>query len=321
MSVRVAAGARLHFGFLNLSLAHGRLYGSLGVALDEPTVVVEARPADEVVVSDGDHQLVEQVVDLLDVPGAAVEVVESFPSHVGLGSGTQRGLAIIAAVGEAYGIEANVRDRAPAIGRGGRSGVGVATFESGGFVMDDGHPTDRFTTEPPAPGDWTVPHTVVQRPIPAHWRFLLVLPDVDQGRHGEDEETSMRATVDKADPALSDRIAGLVVRRVLPAVSSGNVSAFGSAIAELGRLNGRWYADEQGGVYRPPVGRLVDVLSSEPAIEGAGQSSWGPTVYGITDEEHADEARRAGAAALDATGLDGTVHVVSGRNAGARIDH
>ena len=45
---RVAAGARLHFGFQNLSLAHERLYGSLGVGLDSPRVVVTADPAEDV---------------------------------------------------------------------------------------------------------------------------------------------------------------------------------------------------------------------------------------------------------------------------------
>jgi len=129
----------------------------------------------------------------------------------------------------------------------------------------------------------------------------------------------MRATVERADPVLGDRIAGLVVRRVLPAITAGDVSAFGESIAELGRLNGRWYADEQGGVYRPPVGELVDALAREPAIEGAGQSSWGPAVYAITDADHADEARRAGEDALVAAGLDGTVRIVSGRNDGATV--
>ena len=46
--VRVATGARLHFGFGNLSLSHERLYGALGVGLDTPEVVVEATPAETV---------------------------------------------------------------------------------------------------------------------------------------------------------------------------------------------------------------------------------------------------------------------------------
>ena len=52
MRVRVEAGGRLHFGFQNLSLAHERLYGGVGVALAEPRVELTAEPAESVVCSD-----------------------------------------------------------------------------------------------------------------------------------------------------------------------------------------------------------------------------------------------------------------------------
>ena len=41
---RASVGARLHFGFCNLSLSHERLYGALGLGLAEPRVVVDAEP-------------------------------------------------------------------------------------------------------------------------------------------------------------------------------------------------------------------------------------------------------------------------------------
>jgi beta-ribofuranosylaminobenzene 5'-phosphate synthase len=91
-------------------------------------------------------------------------------------------------------------------------------------------------------------------------------------------------------------------------------------VSEVGRLNGAWYADEQGGTYRPPVGSVVDALSSSAAVYGAGQSSWGPAVYGVTDAAHADAAREAGADALEAAGVGGEVLVAAGRNRGASID-
>lgn len=130
----------------------------------------------------------------------------------------------------------------------------------------------------------------------------------------------MRASVEAADPGVANRIAGEVTRRVLPALTDGDADAFGEAVAEVGRLNGAWYADEQGGVYRPPVGSIVDALGDHHAVSGAGQSSWGPTVYGVTDAARADAAREAGSAALDAAGVDGDVQVVAPRNRGARVE-
>ncbi|MFC6989379.1 beta-ribofuranosylaminobenzene 5'-phosphate synthase family protein [Haloplanus sp. GCM10025708] len=319
---RVTASARVHFGFLNLSLANERLYGGLGVALDQPRVAVTAARASGVDCADPTaREYARRAVDLLEVPGARVRIEESFPRHVGLGSGTQFALATLGAIADAYDRTPAVRSRAPALGRGGRSGVGVAAFEDGGFVLDAGHPTARFTTAPPADGDWTVPAVAARHELPDDWRFLLVVPDVDAGRSGTREESSMRAVVEGADPAPSDRIAGILTRRLLPAVAEGDVERFGSAVAEIGRLNGAWYADEQGGVYRPPVGELVASLSSSAAVDGAGQSSWGPAVYGVTDADRTEAAANAGRNALDAAGLDGQVRVVSGRNRGATRSH
>ena len=315
---RVTVGGRLHFGFGNLSLAHERLYGSLGVALAEPQLSVRVEPADSVQASHC-QSLVETVCERLELPGAAVSVEQSLPPHVGLGSGTQLALAVAAGIGAAYDQSVDVREVAPKLGRGGRSGIGVATFESGGFVLDSGHPTTRFTTDRPVDGTWSVPPVTARHPIPDDWRFLIVLPAAEPGRSGQTEDDSIRGVIERADPGPADRIAGLIVRDVLPAVATGNADRFGSAVAEIGRLNGTWYADEQGGVYRPPVGEIVETLAAEPAVYGAGQSSWGPAVYGITDASNAAAARSAGVDALESVGLDGEVVLSAGRNRGAVV--
>jgi beta-ribofuranosylaminobenzene 5'-phosphate synthase len=320
MCARVEAGARLHFGFQNLSLAHERLYGGVGATLDEPRVVLEADSAESVVCTDGlVAEYAERACELLDVAGARVRVEETLPRHVGLGSGTQLALATLAVVAAAHDREPNVRKRAPQLGRGGRSGVGVATFEDGGFVVDAGHPTERFTTAPPERGEWDVPAVVARHDLPDSWRFVLVLPDAEPGRSGESEDESMRAVVENADPSVADDVATLLVRRLLPAVAERRLEAFGDAVGALGRLNGAWYADEQGGVYRPPAGRLIDALADRPSVRGVGQSSWGPAVYGVTDASLAETARSVAEEALAEAGVDGDVRVVAPRNDGARI--
>ncbi|WP_123622646.1 beta-ribofuranosylaminobenzene 5'-phosphate synthase family protein [Halorubrum sp. CSM-61] len=327
---RASAGARLHFGFCNLSLSHERLYGALGLGLAEPRVVVDAEAADSVTVTidpgptdpairDDIRQYAATAVDLLGVDGARVTIHKTLPRHAGLGSGTQLAAATLAAVAAAHGEEPRVRERAPALGRGGRSGVGVATFEAGGFVLDAGHPTARFTTDRPADGEWTVPPVAARHAVPDDWRFLLVRPDADPGRSGEAEDDAMRTAVERAEPGIADRIGGIVTRRVLPAIATGNAERFGAAVAEIGRLNGAWYADEQGGVYRPPVGDVVASLSASAAVFGAGQSSWGPTVYGVTDAANASAAAIAGERALDEAGVDGSVSVVEAADGGARV--
>ncbi|NHN47182.1 GHMP kinase [Halostella sp. JP-L12] len=316
----VETAARLHFGFQNLSLAHERLYGSLGVALAEPRLAVEATPAAEVTADDeAAREYARRASEVLGVPGATVSVRERLPRHVGLGSGTQLALAVYAAVARAHDADFDVREAAPALGRGGRSGVGIAGFERGGFVVDAGHPTGRFTTDRPADGEWDVPAVVSRHELPDDWRFVLAIPDADPGRSGEEEESSMRSVIERADPGIADQISGVVSRRLLPAAAEGRRSAFGDAVAEIGRLNGAWYADAQGGVFRPPVGTIVEELTDCSAVAGAGQSSWGPTVYGVTDADGAGAAREAARDALGAAGVDGDVFVSRVRNEGASV--
>ena len=318
--VTVTATARLHFGFGNLSLAHERLYGGIGVSLAEPRVAVDATPAEDVVCEDeAFERLVRQAVVLLDVEGAQVTVSEAFDRHVGLGSGTQFALATLVAIAEAHDKEIDPRALAPDVGRGGRSGVGVATFEGGGFVVDAGHPTERFTADRPKDGTWTVPAVAAHHDVPEDWRFVLAVPDVEAGRSGDEEDASMRAVVREAEPSIAAEVGTLVLHRLLPALVEGDRPAFGSAVAELGRLNGVWYAEEQGGLYRPPIGALVDELSERSAVDGVGQSSWGPTVYGVTDVERAAAAAAAARDAMDAAGLDGDVTVAEPRNEGATL--
>lgn len=319
MSVRVTAGARLHFGFRNLSTERERLYGSIGVALDRPQMVVEAERAPEVHCPADLAPAVARAVEILDVPGASIAVEESLPRHVGLGSGTQLALATYVAIARAYDREADVRAAAPELGRAGRSGVGVAGFEQGGFVVDDGHPAAQFTPDRPARGEWTAPSVDVRHPLPTDWRFVLALPDCPRGRSGDEEDASMRSVVERADPQIAEEIEGVLDRRLVPAIHSGDREAFGRAVAEIDRLNGCWYAGEQGGVYRPPVGPIVESLTECDAVSGAGQSSWGPAVYGVTDAEGTAAAREGGREALAAAGVDGDVLVVRPRNEGAQV--
>ncbi len=319
--VTVSTGARLHFGFQNLSLARERLYGGLGVGLEEPQLRVTAVP-DATVSADDDlaEQYAHRAVDCLEVPGVSLTVDERLPRHVGLGSGTQLALAVLRATAAAYGLEPSIRTLAPSLGRGGRSGIGVATFENGGFVVDAGHPTGRFTTEPPAEGDWTVPPVVSRHELPASWRFLLVIPDVEPGRSGGDEDASLRTVIEQADPTIADDIAGLLTRRLLPAAAAGRPEAFGDALTAIGQKNGAWYTEVQGGVFRPPAGEIVEGLRTSPSITGVGQSSWGPTVYGVTDHSHSDAAVKAAEAVLEETGIDGSVQLATAARTGATVE-
>lgn len=317
--VQVKTNARVHFGFGNLSLDHDRLYGGIGAAVADPSTTLAVSPATAVRAPEALQSLVKQTVEDLSVPGAAVELVSGLPRHVGLGSGTQRALAVHAGVAAANGIRPRPREAAPSLDRGGRSGVGVAAFEGGGVVVDAGHPASLFTPDPPPVGEWSVPPVVARLHPPEDWRLLLVTPDADPGRSGAEEDAAIRSVIERADPEVADRIAGVLARRLLPAVVDSDLAAFGDAVETVDRLNGTWFADEQDGVYRPVVDSVLASLSDADAVLGAGQSSWGPTTYGVTSAARATAARRAGEQALADAGVDGQVRLVAFAAAGATV--
>jgi beta-ribofuranosylaminobenzene 5'-phosphate synthase len=319
---RVTARARLHLGFRNLSLSRPWLYGGIGVALDRPRTVVRAEPADGIAV-DGppaSATAARRTVEYLDLAGADVVVERALPRHVGLGSGTQLALAVAQAVATAHDTSIDVRGVAPLLGRGGRSGVGVATFEGGGVVLDRGHPSSEYSPTRPPDGQWTVPPVTTRLPVPASWRFLLVRPTIESGLAGGAEESSIRRVVETAGVARAVAIDRIVASELLPAVRSDGPARFGRAAGRIDRLNGQWFASEQTGVRREHVTRICRHLEGEAAVAGAGQSSWGPTVYGVTTADAAERARAAGERALEATDVDGEVSIVAGDNEGAAVE-
>ena len=83
------------------------------------------------------------------------------------------------------------------------------------------------------------------------------------------------------------------------------------------RLVGESFASVQGGVFHPQAGDLVDGLLRRGAA-GAGQSSWGPAVYGIVGDEQEGRELARGMEAELAGG--GRVEVVSFDNGGARVE-
>lgn len=318
MACRVTVGARLHVGFTNLSLTQARLYGGIGLALARPRTVVTAERAETVAApTETARAHAERVVDRLDLPGVRIEIESSLPRHVGLGSGTRLALAIIRAIAGTYDRRVEVREHAPALGRGGRSGVGVATFEQGGFVVDAGHPSAAFTSERPDRGAWEVPPVAVRRPVPPDWRFVLVVPSEPAGRSGEAEDDAMRRAIEGADPAVADDIAATLVQQVLPGLATGDVEPFGAGIEAIDRANGEWYASLQGGIYRPPADQLIESLRGTDGVAGVGQSSWGPAVWAVTATAAAEAVATRARAALDDVGEPGSVHVVEATDAGA----
>jgi beta-ribofuranosylaminobenzene 5'-phosphate synthase len=309
-SVRVEAPARLHMGMLDAAGGGARRFGGLGVALSRPAAIVEASSSDDVSAEGPDAERALAVArrsrEALGLPGGVhVRVVEAIPPHVGLGSGTKLALAVTAALAALAGQTAEPGMIARAAGRGARSAVGLWTFVLGGLVVEGGR---RPGVERPAP-------LLARHAMPGEWRCVLVIPHAEPGLSGRAEEEAFGQLRPDSDRAAL--IAQLVLTSLLPGLAEGDLAEFGAALTRVQRLVGESFASVQGGVFHPRAGDLVDALLRLGAA-GAGQSSWGPAVYGIVGDE---QAGRELARRMD-TELDGggRVEVVSFDNRGARVE-
>jgi beta-ribofuranosylaminobenzene 5'-phosphate synthase len=309
-TVRVEAPARLHMGMLDAAGGRARRFGGLGVTLSRPAAVVEASPSDDVTAEGPDAERALAVArrcrEALGLAGGArVRVLEAIPAHVGLGSGTKLALAVTAALAALAGQTPEPPAIARAAGRGARSAVGLWTFVLGGLVVEGGV---RPGVEQPAP-------LLARHAMPDEWRCVLAIPYAEPGLSGPAEEEAFERLRPDADRAAL--IAQLVLTSLLPGLADRDLTEFGAALTRVQRLVGEAFASVQGGVFHPLAGPLVDALLHFGAA-GAGQSSWGPAVYGIVGDE---EAGRELARRMDAELAGGArVEVVRFDNRAARVE-
>lgn len=312
-SVLVEAPARLHFGVLDLRGSVGRRFGGMGAAIPEPGLVLEAERAAAVEVEGPEPEraraaefarrfLASQGL----AGGARIRLVRVVPSHAGLGSGTQLGLAVGTALGALYDRPLAPPALARAVGRGLRSAIGTWAFALGGFILEGGR----------RDGSAEIAPLLARHPMPESWRCVLAIPRSAPGLSGEAEAAAFR-TLPAPDAREVERVAHLVLMQLLPALVEADLPAFGAALTEVQRVTGGWFAASQGGRFAPgPTAALVAAMAAAGAA-GVGQSSWGPTVYGLAGSDR--EAEVVADAARRVLGAEGQVRVTPFAGAGAEL--
>ncbi|WP_456423487.1 beta-ribofuranosylaminobenzene 5'-phosphate synthase family protein [Thermococcus sp.] len=261
---------RLHLGLIDPTGSLGRRFGSIGVAL-ENGYELKVLPGErlEIRAKGEDRETIERAVERMNFAfgtgrGYIVEVRKSIPRHIGLGSTTQLSLAVGTAIARLNRINVPIEKLAEVLGRGKNSGAGIYAFSNGGFVVDGGV-KDRL------------PPLILRENFPDEWAFLLVIPEVKPGLDEEEEKPIMGKTFGDVNVAME--ISYRVLLGLLPALKERNIKAFGEHLSAVQRLVGRHFSGFQGGEFREDVRLILDWLSEN--TYGAGQSSWGPTVYGL----------------------------------------
>ena len=286
--MRIEASGRLHIGLIDLHGGLERKFGSIGVTLKEPSLVLEAAPADELRVEGLEQERTKAFAQRffqryapeyrhLSGRGAYLRVLKAIPPHVGFGSGTQLALAIGVALTRLYDLDITFADLAKTMGRGRRSGIGIAAFQYGGFIVDGGSIENSHREE-------TVPPVIFRYPFPVDWLFVVATPQVGAGLSDEAELTAFRELPTPSPEAVA-HICRILVMKMLPSLIERQIKPFGEAMTMIEQLVGDIFSDVQGGHYASIASERLVTYMLEQGAYGAGQSSWGPTVYGLVKGE------------------------------------
>ena len=318
--VVVETPSRIHLTLTDLTGGCGRVDGGVGIALDSPNVLLEAERSTELVAV-GENAgralaAARAVREHFSLGGARLKIRRGYRMHVGLGGGTQLGMAAGKALCELYHQPATAREIARIISRGGTSGIGTAAFETGGFIIDGGHTFgprgDKQDFRPSsASRGIRPPPVIVRHAFPRDWKILLAIPDIPKGAHGRREVDIFKEYCPVPIADVQELCYQILVRMV-PCLVEEDLDGFGAAVNRVQELG---FKRVEVMLQHPLVHRLMAEMR-EAGAACAGLSSFGPTVFAIADAQ----CREIEAAAREAMSeVGGEVLITRSRNEGARI--
>ncbi len=312
-TIEITAPSRLHITLIDLNGALGRLDGSVGLTLDSPSMRIRAQRGEGISVSGSDvfTDRIKEVIRAIEaeheISGAAIQVMTKYRAHVGLGAGTQVALAVATSINQLYGLNLKLSELARLTGRGGTSGIGVAAYESGGFIVDGGH-RNKATFLPSSASQAYGPAPVLVRYEFPDWSIVLAIPNLQ----GASDKPEVDIFQQQCPIPLNEvqALCHVVLMEMLPAIVEKDMERFGRSINHVQTLGFK----RRELALQPFCKGLIDFMNENGAL-GAGMSSFGPTVYAISDEKHLKSTVQH----FLNESVGGEVHLVKARNEGAHV--
>lgn len=333
---KITTGSRLHCGLLETAPGHPFRFGGIGMMVDSPSVVAVLRrgPKGTGIEVHGSQlrERLEKQISLanalnfyVDPAGGDLELVQTPRQHAGFGTGTQLACAAASLIKAQWmrttpsgslGQYANgpvpldqIWESATELiqwsGRGKRSTIGAFGFLQGGLIVDQGHNDQGYGQ-------------LGQRLDQLEsLRVVLATPHQISTVSGGEEDRMMAEVASKPNPHRHE-MWELIDQVIVPAAQQRQWDVFGTALHEYGKLAGVQFAPIQGGIYRnDQVAELVSRMQ-RLGLGGVCQSSWGPTVFGLTDDD--ERATRTANQLTEYYNGDVTIQVTQVRNHGATLE-
>ncbi|HUX99620.1 MAG TPA: beta-ribofuranosylaminobenzene 5'-phosphate synthase [Candidatus Deferrimicrobium sp.] len=293
MKIRIITPSRLHFSLIDLNGQIGRIDGGLGVALNQPNIIIEAeRDIDnyklDIINSPGYstedlNDLTKNILKSLNIEnGISLKINSTIPAHIGLGSKTQLSLAISKALCLLNNMDKTPYELACITSRAGTSRIGLSAFEQGGFIIDGGHSFGKGNQKetflpssaskaPPAP-------ILYSDTIPSDWYFVIAIPKIRHGAHGSEEINIFQ---EYCPISINDvqTISHIILMKILPALKERRIDIFGHGIYELQHIGFKKVEIE---LQDEIISDLIEFCIKNGAY-GSGMSSFGPTTFALIE--------------------------------------
>jgi beta-ribofuranosylaminobenzene 5'-phosphate synthase len=313
--IKITTPSRLHITLIDLNAALGRVDGGVGLTLDDPSMRLSAIKSNEGVFVTGDKEYTPRIKAAAQavIPmgeGIHITLEESFPSHRGLGSGTQSSLSAGWAVNQLYDLGLSIREVAVLVGRGGTSGIGVESFEHGGFIVDGGHRFSDKGAFSPSAASCVPPGPVLFRHDFPNWPIVVAIPEL-QGASSHKEVDIFKEYC--PIPLHEVRtISHIILMEMLPAIIEEDPVCFGDAINRIQKVG---FKRHEIALQKKQVKECMDIMRENGAY-GAGMSSFGPTVFAVGEDPKNIE--KAVSEYMEDT-INGSVFITHARNSGAQL--
>lgn len=325
--------SRLHLTLIDLNGSCGRIDGGVGITIKDPELVLRAEIADnkddgikihfrdsenlnENLIYDYSQKIRKSAIKTLkyfNINSSFDFFVEkSYPAHAGLGSGTQLALATSKLITELNGLDVEPATLGHVVGRGGTSGIGVGAFHHGGFIVDGGHSkNEKSDFLPSSASSASPPPVLAHYDFPEDWDIVLAIPNLKERVSGK-KEVNIFQKYCPIPLSQVQELSHLILMKMMPAILEKDIFEFGDA---LNHIQGIGFKKREMELQDKLIGDILNSMRDAGAA-GAGMSSFGPTLFSVTQENSKDILK---AAEESMVGHEGISIITKAQNTGAKL--
>ena len=277
--VTVTAPAHLHTGNFDMTGDLGRLYGTVGFAVNRLLEVEVTKGVDVKSEDEAAYLFASRFVEVYDLEGAEVKVKKTIPKFVGMGYHTTLALSIGTALAKLYNLKLTTEQIALTMQRGAITSLGVHAFKVGGFIVEGGFRVDQR--------EKMIPPLIFHQAVPNKWIFVIAIANEPQEKivkMRENEDHILR-NLKLMPRETSDKLSRIVLIKIIPSIVENDLKSFGEGLTAFNSELGKFWNEYQcGRTYcHPVVENAIKIMLKRSTC--ACQTSWGPTIYGIVDRQ------------------------------------